>query len=86
MKSNGCHKKEACIARKHLKKSGSEDKRLWRSEADVIKSTLIRSCSSEADHRSCSSEANVIRGSEEHQKLQKLEDSRIKSKAIWDRA
>jgi len=24
MKSNECHKKEACIARKHLKKRGSE--------------------------------------------------------------
>jgi len=47
--------KEACVAKKHLKKWGSEDKRLWRSsEADVIRSTLIRSCPPEAD---------VIRGS-----------------------
>jgi len=27
MKSNGCYKKEACVARKHLKKRGSEAKR-----------------------------------------------------------
>jgi len=27
MKSNGCHKKEACVARKHLKRRGYEEKR-----------------------------------------------------------
>ena len=33
-------KSEACVARKHLKKIGSEDKRFWSSsEADVIRST-----------------------------------------------
>jgi len=35
---------EACVARKHLKKRGSEDKRFLRSKADVIRSTLIRRC------------------------------------------
>jgi len=46
---------------KRLKKKDSEDKRFWRSsEADVIRSTLLSSSSTEAD---------VIRGSEDHQKL-----------------
>jgi len=48
--SNGIYKKEVCVARKHMKKWGYEDKRFWRSlEADVIISTLIRSCLPEAD-------------------------------------
>ena len=52
---------EAWVARKHMKKRGFEDKRFWRSpEANVIRSTLIKSCSLEAD---------VIRGSEDHHKL-----------------
>jgi len=41
---------------------GSADMSFWRSsEADVIRSTLVRSCSPEAD---------VIRGFEGHQKLE----------------
>jgi len=53
--------------------------------------TSSEALSSEAVHQkritiSCSSEADVIRGSEENQKLEKLEASRLKSKAIWDRA
>jgi len=41
MKSNGCYKKEACIARKHLKTRGSEDQKL----------TSLEALSSEADHQ-----------------------------------
>jgi len=60
MNSNGCHKKEACIARKHLKRRGSEEKRFWIPEADVfrsilIRSTLIRSGSAEAIHQKLTS-------------------------------
>jgi len=64
MKSIGIYKKEAW---RHLKKRGFKDKSFWRSEAEVIRSILIRSCSPEAD---------VIRGSEDHQKLEdwKLQD------------
>jgi hypothetical protein len=55
-------KRKLKVARKHLKTRGSEDKRFRRSpEADVIRSTLIRSCLPETD---------VIRGSEDHQKLE----------------
>jgi len=38
--SNDIYKMEACVARKRLKKKGSEDKRFWTSsETDIIKST-----------------------------------------------
>jgi len=33
MKSNWIYKKEACVARKHLKTRGSEDRKLTSSEA-----------------------------------------------------
>jgi len=50
MKCNGCYKKEACVAWRHLKKRSSEDQKLTPLEAS-------------------SPEADVIRGSEDHQKL-----------------
>ena len=47
--SNGIYKKEAWVARKRLKKRGSENKRFWRSsEVDIIRSTLHISSSPEA--------------------------------------
>jgi len=67
MKSNGIYKKEDCVARKHLKNRGSEEKRFWRSsedssseavplEVDVIKSWRLTGAE---DHQKLKTEAEV---------------------------
>jgi len=50
MKINGIYKKEACVARKHLKKRGSEEKRFRRSsEASSSEALSSEAVSPEAD-------------------------------------